>query len=120
MTHANPDTFDQPTMGEDATNVVPYAPKRKGRKDASGQEEVINISLVKKSIKELCHLYMQKQQHSANFNDGVKAVAEKAGINAGPLKKYVVARCKKKLFELDRDQAQLALLFYDLGGADVD
>ena len=87
----------------------------KGRLNQDQQEAVINLAPVKERIEELERLYNRRLEASTAFGDAIKACAEKAGLNAGPLKKFVIARVKEKLPELQRDQDQLALLFFDVG-----
>lgn len=91
------------------------AASARGRVNPDQQEAVIKMSVVKECVGELERLYTKKQEASEDFNTAVKSIAEKAGINSGPLKKFVVARCKEKIPEVTRDQEQLALLLFDVG-----
>jgi hypothetical protein len=87
-------------------------PDATGRVNPDGQEMVIDEKVVVAALPGLERLYREKQEASEAFNDAVKKAAEKAGVNSGPLKKLVVARCKEKTEELARDQEQLALMLF--------
>ncbi len=87
----------------------------KGRINPDKQEAIITLAPVKERIEELERLYQRKEDLAVAFNDGVKACAQKAGLNASVLKKFVIARLNDQLPEMHCEQDQLALLLFDVG-----
>lgn len=95
-------------------NVTELANRRKsglGRKDSQGQEAVIKLDQVKDKIDYLVGLYKTSSDASASLNDGIKAIAEKSGLLASVVRKYVVAKAGDKFEEKAREVEQLSLLF---------
>ena len=87
-----------------------------GRKDqTTGQEEAITMAPVKKSIDELVRLYTQQQAAAEKCSTAIKAVAEKSGLLANVLRKFVKARAGEKFEEAKRHVEQLSLVFEELG-----
>lgn len=95
-------------------NVTELAKRRKsglGRKDSDGQEAVIKLDKVKEKIDHLIKLHKTAADASDALNDGIKAVAEKSGLLASVVRKYVVAKAGDKFEEKAREVEQLSLLF---------
>lgn len=95
-------------------NVTELAKRRKsglGRKDSQGQEAVIKLDQVKDKVDYLVGLYKTATSASADLNDGIKAIAEKSGLLASVVRKYVVAKAGDKFEEKAREVEQLSLLF---------
>lgn len=86
-----------------------------GRKDEHHQEKVIDLSLVSDSIDELVRLYKSAAEVAEDYSTAIKETAEKAGINAGALRKFVTAKAGEKYEERKRDCEQLSLLFEEVG-----
>lgn len=89
--------------------------KAKGRKDADHQEAVIRTRIVKEAIDDLCDLHAKRQEAADCYNDAVKAVAEKSGLLASAVNRFVVARAGEKFEEAKRKCDQLSLLFEEVG-----
>jgi hypothetical protein len=90
----------------------------RGRKDqTTGQEAAITLRPIKDSIGELVTLYIQQQQSAAACSDAIKAAAEKAGLLANVVRKFVKARAGEKFAEAKRTVEQLSLVFDEIGEA---
>jgi hypothetical protein len=87
-----------------------------GRKDqTTGQEEAITLRPIKDGIEELVNLYVQQQQSAARCSDAIKAAAEKSGLLANVVRKFVKARAGDKFEEVKRTVEQLSLVFEECG-----
>ena len=100
---------------EAATETQAAIRKAKGRKDDTGQEAVIKMQPIKDIITDLVDLYTKAGKASDTLNDAIKAAAEKAGLQASAVRKFVVARAGEKYEEKKRDAEQLSLLFDEIG-----
>lgn len=83
----------------------------KGRKDASKQEAVPDADQVREDLEDGVALYTKMGSAQDTFNDWIKAKAEKSGLLAANVRKYVVAAATDKLEEGKRNAEQLSLLF---------
>ena len=90
-------------------------PKSLGRKDAEGQEQTITLDPIRDSIEELVASYTRMNNASDEFNDQVKAAAEKSGLLSSTVRKFVVARASDDFGERARKVQQLALVFEEIG-----
>ncbi len=101
-------------MATENLNEVRRGPGRpRGRKDANKQEAVIEIGVVRDNLTYLEGLYRATLSAGVEFNDGVKKIAEKSGLMASVVSKYVKARVKDKAEDRKREAEQLSLLFDD-------
>lgn len=89
--------------------------RAQGRKDADKQEAVITMEPVKEGIEDLVQLYVKAGTANDRLNDAIKATAEKAGLLASVVRKFVVARAGEKWEEEHRKVNQLALVFDEVG-----
>ena len=88
----------------------------RGRKDSEGQEVVIKLEPLKKSIDELVRLYTKKTAAAEALSNGVTTVAEKSGLLAAVVRKFVKARADGDNYEeAKRSAEQLSLVFEELG-----
>jgi hypothetical protein len=87
----------------------------RGRKDENRQEKIISLGPVKERIDALVKLYKEAASSAEALSEDIKAVAEKAGINASALRKFVTARAGEKFEERKRDCEQLEMLFSEIG-----
>jgi hypothetical protein len=83
----------------------------RGRKDRDKQEAVIEAAVVHEKILYLENLCRASISAADEFNDSIKAVAEKSGLMASVVRKYVVARVSDKVEDKRRESEQLSLLF---------
>jgi hypothetical protein len=91
--------------------------KVKGRKAKTSdhQESVIKIDELKPAIvNTLIADYKHAQDAGETFAEGVKAQAEKAGIQSSVLRKFIVAKAGENFADKKRDALQLSLLFEEL------
>ena len=86
----------------------------RGRKDG-GQEQVIRVQAVKDKIEHLVKLHAAHEEAAENLSDAIKAVAEKGGIEASVLKRFVAARAGEKFDRARKRSEQLELLFDQIG-----
>jgi hypothetical protein len=90
----------------------------RGRKDqTTGQESAITLGHLKENIGELVTLYIQQQDSAARCSDAIKAAAEKSGLLANVVRKFVKARAGEKFEEAKRTVEQLSLVFEEVGEA---
>lgn len=87
--------------------------RTRGRIDKDSQEAVITLDPIKEKIDYLVKLYKAQEDASKDFGDAVKAISEKCGLNAGPVRKYVIARAGDDFEKAQKQVVQLALLFED-------
>lgn len=88
----------------------------RGRKNQStGQQEPIRLAPIKNSIGELVALYMEQHESAARCSNAIKAVAERSGLLANVVRKFVKARAGEKFEEEKRTVEQLSLVFEEVG-----
>lgn len=87
----------------------------RGRKDKLGQETIVDLKPVKERLEYLKDLYKKSKSSSTEFSDAVKATAEKSGLIASQVRKFVIAKASDKAQEVKREAEQLALLFDETG-----
>jgi ATP-dependent 26S proteasome regulatory subunit len=87
----------------------------RARKDKEGQEAILKIGEVREKIGSLVDLHNAVKDAGTVYGEAVKAVAEKAGLNAAVLRKFVSARAGKKFEKAVRDAEQLSLCFEEIG-----
>lgn len=95
-------------------NVTELAKRRKsglGRKDKDKQEAVIKLDKVKDKIDYLVGLHKAATDANAALGEGIKAAAEKSGLLAKTVRRYVVAIAGDDFEDVQREVQQLALLF---------
>jgi hypothetical protein len=88
-----------------------------GRKEKTGdhQEAIIKLEeLNPLAIETLIADYRHSADASEAFSDGIKAQAEKAGIQSSVLRKFIVAKAGENFADKKRDALQLSLLFEEL------
>jgi flagellar biosynthesis/type III secretory pathway protein FliH len=88
--------------------------KTKGRKDG-GQEAVLKAKPVKDKINQLVKLFTAAKESSTELSEGIKAVAEEAGVNAKALRSFVAARAGEDFEAKHREVEQLVFLFEKIG-----
>lgn len=103
------------TATVDEVNTSHTQRRAKARKDASGQEATIKLDAIRERIDHLVLSYRHASDAAETFSEDVKAVAEKAGINAAAVKKFVVARAGEHFEDKKRDVMQMALVFEHVG-----
>lgn len=93
--------------------------KVRGRKAKTSdhQEAVVSLDNLSAAIIGTLVADLKHAQATAEtFNDGIKAQAEKAGIQSSVLRKFIAARAGEKFADAKRDALQLSLLFEEIGG----
>lgn len=84
-----------------------------GRKD-KGQEAVFNPEALATRADDLVKLYKAQCTAASDFSEAVKACAEKAGVNAANIRKFVVAKAGDDFEDTKRKVLQLALVFEEV------
>lgn len=98
--------------------TIGHAQKRSkgiGRKDADKQEKVIELKIVRDRIDDLVDLHNAAAAAGTRFGDAIKATAEKSGLLASTVRKFVTARAGEDFAEAARRVQQLALVFGEVG-----
>lgn len=95
------------TTAEQALDLKPGA---RGRKD-KGQEAVIKLEALSVKVDDLVKLYNAQTEAATDFGEAVKLVAEKAGLNAATVRKYISARAGDNFDDTKEKIRQLALVF---------
>lgn len=86
--------------------------KPRGRKDRnSGQEQIIEVGVVRDKLTELSRLYIAQVGATDAYSDAIKATAEQSGLLANVVSKYVKAMVSDKAEAKKREAEQLCLLF---------
>lgn len=91
--------------------------KVRGRKAKTSDHQEATIKLDELSAAILGTLvadYKHACEAGDTFSDGIKAQAEKAGIQSSVLRKYIVARAGENFADKKRDAQQLNLLFEEI------
>jgi hypothetical protein len=70
---------------------------------------------LKDSIDDLVLLCADSANAALNFSEAIKAHAEKSGLLASVVRKFVIARAGEKFGEKKRECEQLSLLFEEVG-----
>lgn len=96
-------------IGEAAERGVSGRGRVRGRQDRSKQEKVIDMGKLNERIDHLVSLHKSSK-------DAVKAVAEKAGLLASVVRKFVVAKAGESFDEKKKEAEQLALVFEEAKG----
>lgn len=92
-------------------------PRPRGRrsKGSDHQEPVIELSVLNPlAIETMIADYKNVCEAKTIFGESIKAWAEKAGIQAGVLRTYIVARAGESFDNAKRDALQLSLLFEEI------
>ena len=85
-----------------------------GRKDADKQEAVIKMEALVTKVDHLTSLYNDMEDAKTDFADGVKAVAEAAGLHAKNVRSYIIARAGDKFDAKKAQIGQLSLIFEEI------
>lgn len=88
----------------------------RGRQDRSRQEKVIDMSKLKEKLDHLVSLNKTAKDASKDYSDAVKAAAEKSGLLASVVRRYVVAKAGDSFDEKKKEAEQLALVFEEVKG----
>jgi len=88
-------------------------PDPKGRIDG-GQETVVKLGPLKAAKSELMRAHFIKEEKTIEFREMVTKVAKECGLQAKVVNRYIRNCAKETLPELEREQEQLALVFYEL------
>jgi hypothetical protein len=103
---------------QQTTNDVALDMKKgaRGRKDKSGQEAVFSKTALVSRMPELIQAYKHAKAVNEDLNDAIKVAAEKGGVLASVVRKYVAARAGENFTEEKEKVEQLSLVFEECGG----
>jgi hypothetical protein len=105
----------QPAANE-ATNGAQRKVRGRKTKTSDHQEAIIKLEeLNPLAIATLITDFRAAHEANEIFAEGVKANAERAGIQVSVLRKFIAARAGENFSEKKRDAAQLNLLFDEIG-----
>lgn len=85
--------------------------KAKGRTDRSGQEKAIEMAQLDERMPNLVSLHNAAKLANTELSDAVKATAEKAGLLASVVRKFVVAKAGEHYEDKMKEAYQLSLVF---------
>jgi hypothetical protein len=83
----------------------------KGRQDRSGQEAVIKMAALDERMPHLVKLHGNAKDASKDFSQAVKAVAEKSGLLASVVRRFVTAKAGEHFEDKQKEAYQLSLVF---------
>ena len=81
----------------------------RGRRNNQGDEAVLNITPIKKNLKDACVLATKKDEATQKFNDKIKAIAEQSGMQSSVIRRAIMAKHGEKFDAVKREAEQLAL-----------
>lgn len=84
---------------------------RVGRTGKDKQEQVIVREEVAEREQQLIKLYHASTEASKDFGDAINVAAEKSGMNASAIRKYIIAKAGDNYDGAKRQVTQLSLLF---------
>lgn len=109
----------QTRSGEDQRSESLGLPKgsrgRRGRKDSTGDEQVLKAQPIKEALSELMVAYKSHEAAKAAYNDLRKKVAERSNCNAADLGRLLRASATGKFEDTKRHIEQQADLFDLIG-----
>jgi hypothetical protein len=106
--------MEQGIVHEIGTNRAAVPGRKSSARDK--QESVVRADqLTPAVIDSLVADFLYAADAANTLSEGIKAAAEKAGIQATVLRKFITARAGEKFEEKKRDCAQLNLLFEEVG-----
>lgn len=85
--------------------------KAKGRTDRSGQEKAIEMAQLDERMPNLVALHAAANLARVELSDAVKATAEKSGLLASVVRKFVVAKAGEHFKDKMKEAYQLSLVF---------
>lgn len=88
---------------------------RRGRKDSTGDEQVLKAQPIKDALSELMVAFKKAEDAKGAYNAMRKAVAERSNANAGDIAKLIKASAKGNFEDVQRDIQQQADLFELIG-----
>lgn len=98
-------------MRTDAIETRKGARPPKGRKDANGQEAVIELGVLHEREEELCQLYTRAGEAAADYSTAITKAGEDSGLNAAAIRRYIAAKAGDKFDAEKKRVTQLALAF---------
>lgn len=106
--------MEQGIVHEIGTNRASVPGRKTSARDS--QESVVRPEqLTPAVINSLVADFKHAAEAADTLSEGIKAAAEKAGIQATVLRKFITARAGDKFEEKKRDAAQLNLIFEEVG-----
>jgi hypothetical protein len=88
----------------------------RGRTGRDKQEKVIKMDELRSRLANLVSLHKKAKDASTDYSAGVKAVAEKAGLLASVVRRFVVAKAGEAFDEKKKEAEQLNLVFDEIKG----
>lgn len=101
-------------MATSHSEALGLKPGARGRRDNDGQNAVIKLESLTVRVDELVKLHNAAATASADLADAIKDTAEKAGLNAATVRKFIAAKAGEKFDETREKIRQLALVFEEI------
>jgi hypothetical protein len=86
-----------------------------GRVDHDGQEASIKLDAIREGVDNLVSLYRAAEEAGTDLSEAIKAVAEKSGLLATVVRKFIAAKAGEQYEERKRQCEQLSLVFEEVG-----
>jgi len=102
-----------PSAAQVNTDIV-AGRKISAHKDADGQEAVIKVRELAEKVDHLVQLANAASDASTAYGEAVKAIAEKAGLQASVVRKFIAAKVSDNFDDKKRDCEQLQLCFDEI------
>lgn len=103
------------TTHDVALNMPKGSRGKRGRKDSTGDEQVLKAQPIKEALGELMLAYKKSETARADYNAMRKAVAERSNANAGDLNRLIKASAKGNFEDVQRHIQQQVDLFEMIG-----
>lgn len=109
-------TQERERITHDAALNMPKGSRgRRGRKDSTGDEQVLKVQPIKDALAELTTLAKKAQLAATAYNDARKKVAERSNANSAQLNKLIKASLSGRFEDVARLVQQQAELFEAVG-----
>jgi hypothetical protein len=106
----------QTAAANESTNGTERKVRGRKAKTSDHQEAIIKLEeLNPLAIATLIADFRSAQEAATMLGEGIKANAERAGVQASVLRKFVAARAGENFGDKKRDALQLSLLFEEIG-----
>lgn len=105
----------QPVTNDVALNMPKGSRGRRGRKDSTGDEQVLKAQPIKDAVAELMVAFKKSEDARTAYNDLRKQVAERSNASASDLNKLLKASARGNFEDVQRKVQGTADLFELVG-----
>lgn len=105
----------KPITNDAALSMPPGSRGRRGRKDSTGDEQVLKAQPIKEALSELMVAFKRAEEARAAYNELRKTVAERSNASAGDLAKLLKASARGNFEDVQRKVQATSDLFEMVG-----